>query len=48
MSGIQETVVLALRKMLTDVETGKYGVGDDFDYIAFGDDVEDDVIDVAE
>lgn len=48
MSTIQEILVIALRKMASDVEIGKYGEGDDIDYDAFCEDIEEDVTDVAE
>ncbi len=47
MSGIQEVIALALAKIKTDVEFGKYGTGDDFDYESFCDDIEDDVMALA-
>ncbi len=47
MDGIQEIVVLALRRLTANTETGKYGNGDDFDFDAFCEDVEDDVMGLA-
>ncbi len=47
MSGIQDTVAIALHDLRIQVLDGKFGEGDDFDAIAF-DDALDEITSVAQ
>lgn len=48
MEGTQKTVCLSLRSLADNVESGRYGLGDDFDKDSFLDDFDEEVVPVTE